>query len=141
MTRIVTNLASDGTLSKIFSQTSSHLGERLCEMNHATCDYKRILVPVEDLQSVEVLINFISDHRWIPDVQFKVLHVVDPIAGMMDVSGLPVLMTDCIHREGLAAGRQIVNNIARRLDLVPNKSIEALVEGGQAKEAILRYAN
>jgi nucleotide-binding universal stress UspA family protein len=113
---------------------------KLLFMNQPTREYKRILVPVEDFQFIEVLVDFISDHRWSSDVQFKILHVVSTSVGMSDFAGMPVVMSTKIYQEELQAGQRLANNLARRLDLIPKKSIEAVVEPGEAKEVIIRYA-
>ena len=109
-------------------------------MSAPTDQFKRILIPVEDLEHVEELLDFISNHHWPSDVQFKVLHVLHTGLGMANMTALPVILPGDEYQEEFAAARQLVNSVARRLDIIPNKSIETLEEDGSAREVILTQA-
>jgi len=109
-------------------------------MNEASQQYRRILIPVEDAQFIEVLVDFINAHHWCPDVQFKILHVVDATIFLPTITGLPVSLPPTVYQDELESARNLVNKVARRLSAIPSKSVDCVIEEGMPKHEILRHA-
>ncbi|MBA3857870.1 MAG: hypothetical protein C0507_13275 [Cyanobacteria bacterium PR.3.49] len=109
-------------------------------MNDASHHYKRVLIPVEDQQFIDVIIDFINAHQWSPDVQFKILHVVDSTIFLPNMTGLPVSLPPTFYQEERESAHNLVNSVALRLESISCKSVDCHVEEGMPKQVILSYA-
>ena len=109
-------------------------------MNDASQHYRRVLIPVEDPQFIDVIIDFINSYRWISDVQFKILHVVDSTIFLPNMTGMPVSLPPTFYQEERDSAHNLVNSVARKLEAVRSKSIECHVEEGMPKQVILTHA-
>lgn len=109
-------------------------------MNEASHQYKRVLIPVEDPQFIDVVIDFINAHHWSGDVQFKILHVVDSTLFLPNMTGMPVSLPPNYYQEERESAHALVNRVARRLESLDCKSVECHVEEGMPKQTILTHA-
>ncbi len=103
-------------------------------------DYKKILIPVEELQLSESIIDFVAGYRWNEDAQFRILHVRELIPPVAPMGGIPVILPDGSYEEGLKIGRSLVDSLVRRLGSTIQRKVEGFVEEDSVREAIIRNA-
>ncbi|HEY9868697.1 MAG TPA: universal stress protein [Candidatus Obscuribacterales bacterium] len=98
----------------------------------------RILIAVDDLVFGEALAEFAGRHQWPVDVEFKVLHVVEPVlldhGG--DVSYAPFL--ESTSQYAMQEARRLVGSVASKLrsNLRDGRIDQEVLEGHPAEQII-----
>lgn len=93
-----------------------------------------VLVPIDGSTYGKVITDFVINHRWAPNTQFKLLHLIEPLAD--DVYPEAVW-----ERAALNAARKMLEEVSHRISAaLPNLKVSQLIRHGDPREEILREA-
>lgn len=98
----------------------------------------KILIPVDDERFAQAMSEFVVNHTWPQNVEFKILYVYESVFLQEFVTPLAVqqLEAESSHKQML--GRAIVTYVGTRLRLkFANAEIEEKLQEGDAKLVIL----
>lgn len=102
----------------------------------------KILIAVDEKALAEVLVEFITSHRWIEPVEFKILNVLEQIKPVVGKEPLPpnALSLELLE-ERRHEGLNLVSHIAAEVKAVyPEAHVAAEVVEGHPKDAIIEEA-
>lgn len=101
----------------------------------------KILLPVEDKDSLEAQIEFVSKHALPSGCQITILVVVAPLIHPDCGLSLPSIYVETIAREQEKACRQLLDDTAAQLKkMIANVTIEKCLEYGHPATEILRIS-
>ncbi|MBY0357294.1 MAG: universal stress protein [Candidatus Obscuribacterales bacterium] len=100
----------------------------------------KIIVAVEDKQFGEAIADFVSQHEWGNDAEFKVIHVVEPVI-IPAVYGYPNDLSLDLMEEQRRAGKSLLMSVGTKLtESIPAIKIKEEVLEGYPKEIIIDEA-
>ncbi|MBX9572531.1 MAG: universal stress protein [Candidatus Obscuribacterales bacterium] len=100
----------------------------------------KILVAVEDKTFGQAIADFVSSHDWANDVEFKILHVLEPMP-VPAFHGYPSELMANINEERGRAAKSLTLHIGSIIQSkLPAAHIEEVIEQGSPKEQIVKLA-
>lgn len=98
----------------------------------------KVLIPVENKTYGDAVVDFAMEHRWHPNTQFRVFHVVEPARHTLPNISIWGDIEAEVNEQRLNAGHMLVSSLVRRLQqALPEADIEEVVVLGIAKTEIL----
>jgi nucleotide-binding universal stress UspA family protein len=114
---------------------------KLKRSKHKKKDNMRILVSVEDILFGSAIADFIGQHQWPDDTEFRIVNVIEPYF-LEDVSHAPFAkMMEMSGKQIIAAATNVVNEVANSIrTALPQASVSKHVIEGHIKEQIVSVA-
>lgn len=101
----------------------------------------KVLVPVEDKEYGQALVDYIAGCKWAEDTIFQVFHVLEParLDECRDVAFIDLLEKAASHER--ATAEELVTSLTESLKVaMPNIKVESEIVEGYAKEEVLKRA-
>lgn len=101
----------------------------------------KVLIPVQDKHSGELVIDFVESHKWPDKVQFILIHVVEPVVIGHSVDlGLPIYQ-ETITESARKSANEMMDSLAELLgEKVGAEKVDDNVLEGKAVDVILDVA-
>lgn len=98
----------------------------------------KVLIPVEDKQFAEAISEFVTDHSWPKDIEFRILYVYESVLLQEVVTPLAIQQLEEASQYRQSLGRSLVMDVGTKLRLkLPYAKIEEKLQEGDAKQVIL----
>lgn len=98
----------------------------------------KVLIPVEDKQFASLITEFICNHSWPSDVEFRILNVFESVLLQEVVSPLAIQQLEEATELSQSLGRSLMMDLGTKLRLkFPSCKIEELLKEGDPKYVIL----
>jgi nucleotide-binding universal stress UspA family protein len=104
--------------------------------------FSKVLIPVEDTVYIDLLIDFIQNHKWSPTASFRILHVRQPLMpAVAPLFGATIVLPDGMRDAQMEAAKELVEFVGARVRAaLGDQRVEQLVDEGDARETILIHA-
>lgn len=94
-----------------------------------------VLIPIDGSSYGKVITDFVINHRWAPNTQLRLLHLIEPIAD--DVYPEAVW-----ERAASTAAKKMLGEVANRVSAaLPTLQVSQIIRHGDPREEILREAS
>ncbi|MBP7863246.1 universal stress protein [bacterium] len=98
----------------------------------------KILIPVEDKQFAHVIAEFVCNHTWPKEVEFRILNVYESVFLQEVVSPLAMQQLEEASQLSQSLGRMLMMDVGTKLRLkFPHSKIEEILKEGDPKQIIL----
>jgi nucleotide-binding universal stress UspA family protein len=102
----------------------------------------RVLVAVEDEKYADAIVDFLAQHRWTPDTEFKLIHAVEPLLVGSYMSACPSAYLSEITEQSTKYGQQLLESTKSKLMAkLPDRHVFAEVFTEIPKFGILQQAH
>ncbi len=98
----------------------------------------KVVVPVQNTKDVGVLGEYVRSYPWPTDVEFEILHVVQPVLVNSFMSVLPSPLLEAMQGKRTAEGTAIVKQLADIVkEAFPSATVQEKVVEGDARSLII----